>query len=194
MPGRVLPLTATPLSVPDMAEWFVRGHELAIGHKPGSRALLYAALTIIGLENGNGRAIIQHNWGNISAGQYWPGNVWAHPDPQPGQPAYFRAFASHDAGCAEWWWLMYSRYPSVLRQAAASRPRKMVRELYAQGYVAGPDAQRVVYEDTCVKLYREYRRAQLFAPDVPLLSDWVPAVAFVGGVVGAVTIGVLNAR
>lgn len=189
----VVPRTATPLSEPDMAAMFALGHELATGRKAGSRRFLETALGIIGVENADGRAFIQHNWGNISCWPDSPGPKWEHPVPQEGQPATFRAYPSHDAGVRAWWRLMY-RDPGhrrALEAAALGRPVQMVRALYASHYVVGGNAR--AYERGAAHWAEHYRRERLFARFGPYRSDWIGGAAVLVGSLGCAAIGVRNA-
>jgi len=183
---------ATPLSEPDLAAEFVRGHELARGKRPGARKLLETAVAIICVENANGRAIIQHNWGNIMANlAWWRGPFWLHPVPQEGQPLFFRAYATHDQGAAAWWRLMYRRqHRRALELAALGRPAEMVAALYASGYVFGGSKRG--YRDAAVGWAEHYRRAGYFRELGPYAADVAGAVALGLGLIGTAAIGVRN--
>ena len=189
-PVDVVPRTVTPLSEPEMAEVFAVGHQLATGRRAGSRRLLETALAIIGVENANGRAIIQHNWGNISCRPGSPGPKWMHPVPQEGQPLTFRAYPSHEAGVTAWWRLMY-RDPGhrrALAAAALGRPVAMVDALYDSHYVVGGSVRG--YRRGAAHWSQHYREERLFAPFGPYRADWVGLAALAAGTVGVATIGV----
>ena len=171
----------TPLSERDLARQFIRGHELATGKRPGSKRMLENAVAIICVENGNGRAFICHNWGNIMAGASWHGPFWFHPSPSPGQPVGFRAYSTHDQGSAAWWRLMYrGRHRRALELAALGRPRAMVEALYDSGYVVGGNRQ--AYIDAAPYFAERYRRRGYFAG--LYRSDAVAVGALAAGLAG----------
>jgi hypothetical protein len=189
----VVPMQPTPLGERAMAIQFVVSYMWVTGKKPGSRALLYNALAIIGVENASGAAIQNHNWGNIMASPYtWGGAAWPHPRPSPGQPSFFRAYPDHDSGAEAWWRLMLRRYRPALERAAADDPVGMVRELYRLGYVVGNQA---AYERLAAQLAEGYKRIRLFEGAGWLPADWVGAAAAAAGVVGVaglVALGVIR--
>lgn len=189
VPVDVVPRTRTPLSETEMAALFAQGHELATGRKAGGHRMLETALSIIGVENANGRSFIQYNWGNISCRPSSPGPKWEHPEPQEGQPLTFRAYPSHEAGVTAWWRLMYrGPHRKALEAAALGRPVAMVEALYASHYVVGGSVRG--YARAAAHFTEEYRRERLFAAFGPYRSDWVGVGALVAGCLGVTTIGV----
>jgi len=157
----LVPRTATPLVGLDLARMFENGHELARGRPIGSKQLAENALAIIGVENANGRAIIQHNWGNYSCTPTtWSGPMWQTPTPQTGQPLYFRAYQTHEGGCSAWWRLMYRSHWRALEMAAKGRPDLMVDALYQSHYVVG-GSQSGYRRNACL-FAEQYRRQRLF--------------------------------
>jgi hypothetical protein len=185
-PGfEVVPMQRTPLTEREAAVQFVISYMWVTGKKPGSRALLYNAFAIIGVENGSGAHIVHHNWGNIMADPgSWSGAAWPHPQPSPGHPLFFRVYGDHDQGAEAWWRLMLRRYRPVLERAAADDTLGMVRELYRLGYLHG--SQRA-YERTAVQLVAGYRRIKLFEGAGILRADWIGLGALAAGVAAAVT-------
>lgn len=182
-PPYVVPRTATPLRGFALADAFCAGHVEATGYQLDKR-LGENALAIIGVENANGRAIIQHNWGNVSCTpRTWSGPMWQHPTPQSGQPLYFRAYSSHLEGCSAWWRLMYrGAHVRALEFAALGRPDLMVDALYASHYVVG--GSQSGYRRNAVLFARQYRREGLFGSFPFMLgsaSDLVGAGALVTG-------------
>jgi hypothetical protein len=182
-PPSIVPRTATPLRGFELAQAFDDGHVAATGRHVDKR-LGENALAIIGVENANGRAIIQHNWGNVSCTpRTWSGPMWQTPTPQSGQPLYFRAYSSHLEGCSAWWRLMYrGGHVRALEFAARGRPDLMVDALYASHYVVG--GSQSGYRRNAVLFARQYRRAGLFGSFPFMLnsgSDLVGAGAFVAG-------------
>ncbi len=161
-PPSLVPRTATPLYGCELADMFEEGHRIARGRPIGSKRMAECALSIIGLENANGRAIIQYNWGNVSCTPAtWAGPMWQHPTPQTGQPLYFRAYGSHEEGCAAWWRLMYrGAHRRALEWAARGRPDLMVSALYASHYVVG--GSQSAYRRNCCLFSEQYRREGLF--------------------------------
>lgn len=187
-----VPMRATPLPIEGVADYLIAGYMVVTGVKPGSRALLRNTLAIIALENANGAAIQNHNWGNMQANPLtWKGPAWMHPSPTPDSPLFFRQYPSHDAGVAAWWEMMIRQFPTVLRFAALDRPVEMVREMYRRGYVVGGDAKG--YELHVGQLSEQYRREGMFRPLGLLRSDYVGIGALAAGVAGVVVAGVLNA-
>lgn len=182
----VVPFNPTPLEPRQMASVFAESYRRLFGRRLDAAAAPNL-LAIIGLENGNGRAIIWHNWGNIS-GSPASGPAWAHPKPQPGHPYFFRAFDSHDSGSVAWWQLIGSRFPSVLRAALRNRPELMVRELYRLGYVGSPKGERNTepdYRAGVVRLVRQYRRQGVFR-GTSVETDFLPPLV---GLFGASVAG-----
>jgi len=128
--------TPTPLSRADGLAVLAAAHYAETGAIPASRAMLEHVWGIIGVENAHGRAIMNHNWGNIMAGPGWTGDKWPHPKPSSGQPTHFRSYPNHLTGARAFWRELYKRR-GVLRHAIAGNPRGMVRELYETRYVVG---------------------------------------------------------
>lgn len=188
-----VPRIPTPLTPREMAPVFVDAHKAVTGSRPGSRQFLEAALSIIGLENGNGQYIIDHNWGNLAANlSTWTGPFWFHPEPTADQPFAFRSYPSHERGAAAWWREMYRNWRPALEAAARGDVRGMVAELYAGGYVVG--GSQKAYADTCVALAETYREEGIFNSGMPYRSDWIGIGAGFVGVTGAALVGVFNGR
>jgi hypothetical protein len=188
-PPSLVPRTATPLYKRDLARMFANGHELATGRPIGSKRMAECALAIIGVENANGRAIIQYNWGNYSCTPTtWSGPMWQTPVPQSGQPLYFRAYSSHEEGCAAWWRLMYrGAHRRALEMAARGRPDLMVDALYASHYVVG-GSQSAYRRNACL-FAKQYRRERLFFFRGLSHYGRGDLVGVAGGIVGSVAIG-----
>ena len=182
-PPSLVPRTATPLRGFQLAQAFDEGHLAATGRHVDKR-LGENALAIIGVENAGGRAIIQHNWGNVSCTpRTWNGPMWQTPTPQSGQPLYFRAYSSHLEGCRAWWRLMYrGGHVRALEFAARGRPDLMVDALYDSHYVVG--GSQSGYRRNAVLFARQYRRECLFGAWWTA-DDWLGAGAFVVGGIGA---------
>lgn len=190
-PPSLVPRTVTPLYGLDLARMFANGHEIATGTPIGSRRMAECSLAIIGVENANGRAIVQKNWGNYSCTPTtWSGPMWQTPSPQSGQPLYFRAYASHEDGCSAWWRLMYrGRHRRALEMAARGRPDLMVDALYESHYVVG--GSQAGYRRNACQFAEQYRRADLFRWRGLSHYGRGDLAGLVGGLVGTVMIGSL---
>jgi hypothetical protein len=185
----LVPMTRTPLEPKELAAQFAKGFELATGHKTlPSRKLLQNALGIVGVENGNGRAIICYNWGNVSCTPLsWNGGMWQHPEPQSGQPLYFRAYQNHDQGSRAWWRLMLgnAKHRKALVWAAKGRPDLMVQALYDSHYVVG--GSKRAYQRAAALLADNYRTQRVFDlwPAYGYADTLISPAAAVAGMAGA---------
>lgn len=156
------PLSPLQMAAPDGP--FVQGHCRVAG-RPPTITFLRNCLAIIGVENANGRAINNNNWGNVMAGPSWRESgrdYWAHPKPQAGQPAFFRAYKTSVAGAERFWRTLYAR-PTVLQWANTGDTKRMVRELYATAYVvAASKNEQQHYTDAAINYVRQYNSVALF--------------------------------
>lgn len=174
--------TATPLAMPDVARVGASTFAELFGRlvPPGMLALCCA---IVGIENGRGRAIIQHNWGNLSGDG--PAGYWVPPTTPAGQPARFQAFESHEAGARAWWRLVARRYRSVLLAGYDNDPRLAVRELYRLGYVApSSPGEEGRYSAAVVQMFAEARQSWIPSSRVypsPALALAPAVVSLVAG-------------
>jgi hypothetical protein len=192
MVATLVPMTATPLSEGTLAAQFALGYRIATDRESlPSRKLMENALAIIGVENGDGRAIQNYNWGNISCTPAtWSAGMWMHPQPQPGQPLFFRAYSSHDQGSSAWWRLMLgnTEHRKALLWAARGRPDLMVHALYESHYVVGGSERD--YQRAAIALANSYRLHGYFRQAVPAFSGerfadgWIAPTAAAGGVAG----------
>lgn len=117
-PGQV-PKVLTALSDRGIVDALSLGHGEALGTLP-SHPRLMMGWSHIALENAHGRALWNHNFGNISAFGGWPGpyyvirvqeridGVWKWVDMK------FRSYADSVTGAADYWRLMAGRYASAL--------------------------------------------------------------------------------
>lgn len=171
-----LPRTPTPLTMPEVARELAAAHYSVVNILPHANVLAIAC-AIIGLENARGKAILNHNYGNIS----WVGQTtdwWTHPKPQEGQPLRFAAYPSHQDGARAWWKLMRRRYLPVLARGLAADPRGAVRELYRLGYVApASPGEEDRYAKAVVSMYRE------------AADDWIPASGVYSDPMGPIALG-----
>lgn len=181
-----VPLTPTPLAMVDVARVGARAFG-AIARRLPPRGMLAIQCAIVAIENANGAAIIQYNWGNL-AGE-GPAGYWTHPKPQEGQPLHFQARTSQDDGAGAWWRLMLGRegYRAVLRAGANCDPARAVRALYAAGYVvpASPGEEQA-YTKTVVDRFATAMRKWI--PDAGVYSR-APLVIGGASLAGALGIG-----
>lgn len=160
-----VPATATPLSRDATAAAFLPAYAQAFGALPDrNRAELLLAL--VWLENANGKAIIQHNWGNLATkpngGDYWRppwfdlAAVEALPDGgkksrlldlhqrmlNGAAPEAFRAFASHELGAAAWLRLLQKPGMSgVLAAASSGDAVAFAHAIFSSGYCPDPECR-----------------------------------------------------
>ena len=150
------PAVATPLTPDEVAAAIVPGYVLAFGGPPDrERAELLTALVY--LENANGAAIIDHNWGNISvfasdSVDYWRPPwfdleaVQARPDSDPKKarylqlnaqmqahkaPSAFRAFDTDEEGIAFW---LHAIPKQMLDAASTGDPFAFAAAYFESGY------------------------------------------------------------
>jgi len=143
------------------------------------------ALAVVAIENDHGRAIYDHNWGNVS-GDNWPGDKYENPGWEPGKPVprYFRAYATHRAGARAWWRLMLDHYPSVVARGLGGNYGEGVTEMYRLHYVVPlSSGEEEHYRATVVGLARSSTFAALFPESAPMrpMPDATGAVAGIAG-------------
>jgi hypothetical protein len=112
-------------------------------------------------ENARGRAIIQHNWGNLSSSGK-SGDFWRPPwfdlekveqmdEPKRSlyrgihermlkgqEPSAFRAFPSHEIGAIVWLERLRDRFPTILTASRQNSAVAMQDAIYQSGYCASP--------------------------------------------------------
>lgn len=179
-----VPRTATPLSRAEMAARFLAGYVERFGQQPDrNRAELLLALAF--LENANGSAIIQFNWGNVSTTARDSVNYWrppwfdlveveAMPDgPKKARlldvhqrmldnaaPSAFLALPSHDAGVQRWLGELQRR-PNVLEAATSGDPVAFAHAIFSTRYCPDPECRDA--GPSYGKLRDEIRAAGYFA-------------------------------
>lgn len=158
----LVPRTPTPLSRDATAALFLPAYQNVFGSEPDrDRAELLLAL--LWLENANGQAIIQNNWGNLSARpsdaiDYWRPTwfdleeVEALPESTQAErakktrlrglhdrmvagtaPSAFRAFPSQAAGLDAWLRLLANR-KVILDAASSGDPVRFAHAIYSSHY------------------------------------------------------------
>lgn len=114
---------------------------------------------IVGIENGGGKLIHNHNWGNVMATKGWVAagrDYWERPHSDPNQPQRFQALASHDEGASRFARLITGdRHRGVLEPASRGSVEGMNKALFASSYIVpavGPKVRKSVEQQK-----REYR-------------------------------------
>lgn len=179
-----VPRTPTPLTRAEMAALFVPAYVERFGEKPDrNRAELLLALAF--LENANGAAIIQFNWGNVSvlpseSVSYWrpPWFDLAEVEAMPAgpkkdrlldvhqrmvehkAPQAFRAMASHAAGLQRWLGEL-ERRPTVLAAASSGDATAFAHAIFESRYCPDPECRDA--GPSYGKLRDEIRAAGFFA-------------------------------
>lgn len=156
------------------------------------------ALSVVAIENDHGRAIYDHNWGNVS-GDKWSGDKYENPGWEPGKPVprFFRAYPSHRAGARAWWRLMLDDYRSVLDLGIAGNYGDGVTEMYRLHYVVPLSSGELEhYRATVVGLARSAAFVALFPESGPATErparDWTGPVAGVAGLVVVTILEILR--
>ncbi len=166
-----VPKTPTPLTPRQMAKVFREGAKRA--GLPDDPVLLSALMGIIGIENANGRSIIQHNWGNIMATKGWIASgkdFWGRPHSDAGQPQGFRAYPTHNAGVDDFFRIITGkRHKGVLVPAKAGDPRAVGEALFDSNYITpvkGKPVQKQIddYSKGIAFFFNRYLRDGLFGP------------------------------
>lgn len=188
------PATATPVTPSEMAAAVPLAYARRFGEAP-DRETAELLLALLFLENDHGRAVIQHNWGNISvfAGpnvDYWRPpwfdleEVQARPDSDPKKarylfvhqqmlehkaPSAFRAFLDDEAGIVVW---LANVKPSMYDAASTGDPMAFAHAYWASGYCR--DQACKDSGPTFTKLQQEIRNAGYFAELEPSKKKVAP--------------------
>jgi len=176
--------TPTPLTRDETAARFVPAYRAVFGANPDrNRAEMLLALAW--LENANGQAFIQFNWGNLSvrpsdAVLFWRppwfdlAEVEALPEGSKKArlldvharmvagkaPQAFRAYRSHEEGLAAWLRLLKDR-PSILAAATSGDPVAFAHAIYSTKYC--PDQECRDAGPSYGRLRDQIRKAGYFA-------------------------------
>lgn len=203
------PRTPTPLDPAELASRMVVAIEDRTGKSPDrNRAELLLALLY--LENDRGRAILNHNWGNVSTRardgiDYWRPpwfDIDAIDDADPKKPRYvelhngmlqgkvpeaFLSLVSHEVGADRW----LSAVPkSMLDAATSGDPFAFASAYFTSKYC--PDAACRDSGPSFAKLQKEIR-ADGFFDSLPLASNAAGAGAGSGsGSSAAPTVAILS--
>jgi hypothetical protein len=165
----VVPRITTPISEGEAAGVVVRAYHDLFGRDPTKRALV-AMLSLIWIETARGRAVKNHNLGNITSSETRDGDAWRPPwfdfdggDPaamtdrnlslheqmlQGKAPRAFRAYGSAEIGAADFVRQLRSSFPEVLEAAELGDPdlfRIALSQKYSKDY-ANPAATKAFAE------------------------------------------------
>lgn len=177
------PGNATPVTPSAMAAAVVPAYAQRFG-RPPDRETAELLLALLFLENDHGRAVIEHNWGNIStfagpAVDYWRppwfdlDAIDSRPDTDPKKarylalhqqmldhkaPSAFRAFRDDQSGIVVW---LANVKPSMYDAAATGDPKQFAFAYWSSGYC--PDEACKNSAPTFAALQAEIRRAGYFA-------------------------------
>lgn len=191
------PATATPVTPSAMAQAVPLAYARRFGQAP-DRETAELLLALLFLENDHGRAVIQHNWGNISvfAGpnvDYWRppwfdlAEVEARPDTDKKKarylklhqqmldhqaPSAFRAFPDDESGIVVW---LANVKPSMYDAAATGDPLEFAHAYWSSGYC--PDQACKDSGPTFRALQAEIRNAGYFAELEPSKKKTGPSPA-----------------
>jgi hypothetical protein len=179
-----VPATATPLASTETAPAFIRAWAIVFGTTP-SRTEAEWLLALLWNENARGRAIIQHNWGNLSThpsrgGDYWRppwfdrAKVEAMEEPQRSrylaihermlqgqEPEAFSGFADHETGARAWVSQLRRTFPSILKAAKKNSAVAMQDAVFQSNYCTSPACATIA--PSYRSLRDEIRRQGLFA-------------------------------
>lgn len=156
-----VPPTVTPLAASDTAPAFVSAWGDVLGGKPSRREAEWL-LALLWNENARGKAIVQHNWGNLStsgtSGNFWrppwfdAEKIAAMPEGskramyerlhermlQGKAPSAFRAFPSHEVGARAWLSALKRTFPRILRAAKKNSAVAMQDAIFESNYCTSP--------------------------------------------------------
>lgn len=178
-----VPATPTPLSSAETAPAFIRAWASVFGDLP-RRSEAEWLLALLWNENARGRAIIQHNWGNLSTRPSPDRDYWRPPwfdaakiaemdEPKRSQmqrihermlagqePEAFRAWPDHETGARQWMSQLKRTFPEILR-AAKKNSAVAMQDAVAEKYCASPACKTIA--PSYRSLRNEIRDQGLFA-------------------------------
>lgn len=184
-----VPATATPLTASETASAFLSAWAQVFDGAEPSRTEAEWLLALLWNENARGRAIIQHNWGNLATfpsrgGDYWrppwfdlakielmdepkrSKMLGLHRDMLAGkEPEAFRAWPDHETG-AQQWLKQLRRMPTILAAAKKNSAVAMQDAVYTSRYCVSKQCKTIA--PSYQSLRDEIRRLGLFAalPDL----------------------------
>lgn len=144
-----LPRTLTPIGADAATALMVTS--LGVLEEPKPELVAQHLLSLVWIETGNGRAMTQHNWGNLSGayqGNYWR-PPWFEVDESSSQrnrylhqrmlegkaPSKFRAYRDRGEGLDDFLRLIYSRpFAPMLVAARAGDTRAFANAVHDTGY------------------------------------------------------------
>ncbi len=110
----VVERVTTVLSRFAMGEALIDGHRRYFGGLP-SLARLSVAWSHCALEHAAGALLYCFNFGNVTCGPTWPGDLYIMRVPPPDPPVLrFRAFSTADAGAVDYWTMLAQHYRPAL--------------------------------------------------------------------------------
>jgi hypothetical protein len=193
VPRRATPLAETELGGRLLEAWRSTGLPLL------PRAGLELLLALLFIENGRGRSIIQHNWGNLSSraretDTYWrppwfdAAEVAAIADPAKRErmqaihermvagrePKAFEAHPSHEAGARRWIKRLHERFGGLVDAAATGDALAFAKAYGESGYCASPICQD---EDRFAETFGELAARIRARGDIPPDADAGDVVA-----------------
>lgn len=131
-----VPTAKTPLTLDELAKVLqAEAEKLGI-----TDALTLAMLGgLVGLECAQGKAINNHNWGNVMASRDWINAgkpFWGRPHQDGNQPQAFRAYPTHAEGAAAWLRLLTTgRHRPALDFARLGDAQGMADSLFRTSYI-----------------------------------------------------------
>lgn len=126
--------TTTPLSRLAMGRALVNGHRLFFGMAP-SLARLSVAWSHCALEHAAGDELYNFNFGNVTCGPSWTGDLYVMHVPPPDPPVLrFRAFDNADLGALDYWRMIATHYAPALRLFDEGRAFDAAMSLGELGY------------------------------------------------------------
>jgi hypothetical protein len=164
---------------------------------PGAllRDLAELIMANVWLETGRGKSLMNHNWGNITAGKSWTGDFWRPPwfnkaevdALPPGTkkdnllnlharmlknevPSKFRAYPSAQAGLNDYLARLGKEFIRMTEAGKTGDALKFAQAIRDTKY--NPDAEPVSLSRTLTQLVNEFRSRNLFAslPKAPAAS------------------------
>ncbi len=155
----VVPKVTTPLGQPELAAVLRDGHHGVVGTFPSAERLGVAWAQCC-LEHKRGKAIYNHNIGNVTAFGGWPGDYYTIDCKEQTSPGVwtlmhmkFRAHYDFVDGARDYWRIITGRYASALPFFDGGSPAQAAAALRQKGYFT---ANLAPYAKAMVSLYSEF--------------------------------------